>query len=438
MKEITDLSLSFLDNSQWFGWLVFALLTGLSIYQYRHSNPPLGGGIRSVLMTLRTLALLALFMTMFEPVISYQLTDERKPRLTIVTDVSGSMRLDSDGASRLNQVDDFLAGPNFEEIKSDYEISRFYLAESLLTSRSIDESEGALSGGTALGESLGELARRESVNPADKWLLFSDGINNSGRDPGQIASELPTAVVTIGFGSGVEGFDIELADVNYNPVAYVGTATPIKARLEWRNVPLESPEALVQVLQHDSVVASERIRMGEGDLSAEIELEFTPVSPGGKFLKVVVSSVSKEKQTKNNSRSFTIKVLKNRVRVLLVTESLDWDYKFVKRALDNNERIELIETVGSGGGPTIKGSFPSTQAELNSFDIVVLHNPPGARSDSRYSNSLNPFSNRYSRFSFALWRDHTVNFPALIVGFWKINQIMQAARLLPRAGHFDH
>ncbi len=396
MSDISHFSLDFLSKSPFFGWSALVILLALSVYHYRRTNPPLPARIKYPLLALRAVAIIALILTLLEPVISYGLSGERRQRMTIALDVSGSMRQENDGSSRLASVDSvFAASDNLlGRLAEEYDITWRYFADSLTATREAVNTESSGStGGTAIGEALVELAQTDVNKPADVWLLISDGINNTGREPAQVAEETQTPTYTIGVGEQSQEFDIEIADVDYNPVAYVGAETPVKVSLRWRGVGETAPEALVSLqiagAKDGSATSltqatSQRIKLGQGELSAEVELKFTPTAPGAAFLSATVTTAQKEQRTANNSRAFAIKVLKSRLKVALVSETLDWDYKFLKEALKDNERVEVTSIVEKSPGEYLSDKFPSSPGSLNEFDVVVLLNPSGMRRDNRY------------------------------------------------------
>ncbi len=67
-------------------------------------------------------------------------------------------------------------------------------------------------------------------------------------------------------------------------------------------------------------------------------------------------------------------VLKSRMKVLLVADHLDEEYAFLNRFLSNSESVELTPVVFKKGGGYLEGSFPSEQAELNRYDMIILYN----------------------------------------------------------------
>lgn len=399
--EITDIVISFLSSAPALGWLALLALTVVTYLQYRSSNPPLPPVLRGVLIGLRVIALAALFLTILEPVVAYEKTGERKPRLALAVDVSGSITAEQDGRSRLTVIDSALSSDQWLAALEDFDYETYYIAESLLTERPTSADLAEMQGGTALGDALADLSALEFPAAADAWLLLSDGINNLGRATTDVSGDLKVPLTTIGVGDVADGFDIELADIDYNPVAYVGSAAPIKAKVRWHGATgatgATGSEALIELYEHrasdgtsgargSSPLDTKRIKLGAGSLSADLELEYTPNSAGGKFLELRIIGPGVERRTENNSQLFSLKALKSRLKALLVSESLNWDYRFIKSALSDNDRIEVTEVIEKVSGKYLDRAFPTTTAQLSEYDLIILHNPSGVRRDGRYES----------------------------------------------------
>jgi hypothetical protein len=304
--------------------------------------------------------------------------------LALAFDVSGSISTEQDGRSRLTVIDSARSSDSWQAALEGFDVETYYIAESLLTTRPSSAELGEMQGGTALGDALTELSRDEFAASADAWLLVSDGINNLGRATNDAASDLRAPLYTIGVGDVADGFDIELADIDYNPVAYVWAAAPIKAQVRWHGATAD--EALVELHERGAQKAldTERIKLGGGSLTADLELEYTPTSSGAKFLELRVIGPGAERMTENNSQLFSLKALKSRLKALLVSESLNWDYRFIKAALLENDRIEITEALEKTAGVYMDRAFPALESQLDDYDVIILHNPSGVRKDGRY------------------------------------------------------
>jgi len=91
MFGIKELSIDFLTGQPFFTALIFILFVLFAVYIYRRTNPPLSTGMKILLTGLRLTAIIAVFLALFEPVISYRREYERKPKLTVLIDKSASM-----------------------------------------------------------------------------------------------------------------------------------------------------------------------------------------------------------------------------------------------------------------------------------------------------------------------------------------------------------
>jgi len=79
MLGFTDFNIDFLTESPLVTSLLFIFLVLISIYLYRNTNPPISRKIKTFLTILRITAVLALFLTLYEPVASFTREYTRKP-----------------------------------------------------------------------------------------------------------------------------------------------------------------------------------------------------------------------------------------------------------------------------------------------------------------------------------------------------------------------
>ncbi len=366
MSGISELSFNFLTGNIFITVLFLVLFIIFSVWLYRRTNPPLSRPVRFILTALRLVAILALFLALFEPVLSYRREYERKPRLTLLLDRSGSMDLKEGEPSRFDKVEELISSNRFNRFLDNFEVNRRYFSDSVAGSPAELNFDQ-----TALGEALQSLADRQLGQPSDAWILFSDGISNSGVTPLEVAPELDMPVHTIGFGEITEDKDIALEGLDYNNVVFAGKPTELTVHLSWHG--MNNQPARIEIRSGTKIMSSETVRLGQGTLMDNISLKFTPERPGQQTYETVIQPVGDEITIANNSRSFSMTVLKSRMQVLLVTEQLDWEFAFLNRFLLNNETVELNQVIGKKGSGNLEGSFPSRQEDLNRYDLLILY-----------------------------------------------------------------
>lgn len=368
MFGLKDISFDFLTQTPWLVAIACILLAGLTVLLYYRTNPMIETWKRWLLATLRSLAILALLLALVEPVLSFDREWQRNKRLTVLIDNSSSMdRLES-GKSRQARLDSLLSSPQFEQLRARSDSRVIYFGETINESPERVGREKS-----AIGDALASLATAEMTSPADQWLLFSDGKSNAGRSPATAAANLGHPVTAINLAVDVGDFDFALEDIDYNPVLFVGQSSEFTVRFNWHNA--VGKTARVQLLDNDRVVAENSMQVTQEGGKGEINLRYTPTEPGQRLLQVSLPPVQGEVNNGNNSRTISVKILKSRLMVLLVSARPDHEVGFLRRHLLSSDKYDVdLRATGPKAG-NLAGQFPSQQTELNRYDLVVLHDP---------------------------------------------------------------
>ncbi|MBN2227352.1 MAG: hypothetical protein JW763_08300 [candidate division Zixibacteria bacterium] len=366
MFDITKFSLDFLTGHPVLTVLFLIVFAALAVYLYRRTNPPLSVKVRLLLTALRLVAIAAVFLALLEPVVSYQREYERPPRLTLLIDHSGSMDVEENGMSRFKRVDSLLQSSEMSALLRNFDVTTRYFAAGVNPGPDVADPHQ-----TALGEALRQTARDELAEPAEYWLVLSDGVSNSGVAPQDVAVTLKTPVYTVGFGSQGMERDLAVTGVDYNQVAFAGKPTEITVHLEWSG--MDNDHAPIQVQAGEKTLATSSLRLPPGGLQKDTTIQFIPERPGRQTFRVTVPPLADEVSTDNNGRSFSMVVLKSRLNVLLVADRLDWEFAFLNRFLERAENVDVTPVVFKNDGTYIMGRFPSRQEELNQYDLVMLY-----------------------------------------------------------------
>jgi len=375
MFGLKDIAVDFLTGHPVGVILGLLVLSGLGVLLYWRTNPPLPRWLRIILGGLRIVAVLALIAALAEPVISFTRGYERPRRLAVLVDRSASMNRNEQGLARAGRVDSLLQTEPARRLRSACDITTYYFGSDL------SERSGSVDGNaTALGSILGELDRRELGRPSDYWLLFSDGNSNSGPRPVAVSSGLRVPITAIGMATAGEFADVAVAEVDYNTVMFVGQPTEIKAKLRWEAADPRSVQ--VQLQDSGRVVTESALAIEQEAGFADLVLSYVPTRPGQTLLSIRVPPLEGEPDAHNNVRTFSVKVLKSRVNVLLACENPDYEVGFLHRLLRQSDRYEVeLMALGRQAG-NLAGRFPGQQTELNRYDLVILYDPEPARLNS--------------------------------------------------------
>jgi len=372
---LTDISVAFLTGSPIWVWAGLLGLLAMTWLLYRRTNPPLPVYARIVLAAMRVVAVLALIVALSEPVVSYSRQFERPPRMAVLMDRSTSMEREEQGLSRHGRVDSLWSDNTASSLRANCDIEMFYFGGAL-----DNDPTKIFPGETALGNILNDLQRRQIERPYDAWLIFSDGRSNSGSDPLEIARSLNVPVTTVGMAAGGDEADLALVDIDHNPVVFVGQPTEATVKLSWTRA--EGETVNVRLLDSSLLLAENRLVIDQEGGFGEVTLNYIPARSGQRLLSFEVSPLSEETETDNNRRTISVKAMRSRVNVLLVTGAPDYEVGFLHRFLQNSDRyeVELIATGNRSG--RLAGRFPGSQSELNRYDLIILHDPDPARLNS--------------------------------------------------------
>jgi uncharacterized membrane protein len=133
-------------------------------------------------------------------------------------------------------------------------------------------------------------------------------------------------------------------------------------------------------------VRSVEITIEEGKSDYRVSFGFTPDRVGKYLYEISTPILDGEAIRENNARAFVLKVIRDKVRVLLVAGRPSWDERFLRGLLKHDPNVDLIsffilrtptdlELVSSDELSLIP--FPTEelfQEQLRSFDLVFLQN----------------------------------------------------------------
>ena len=376
MFGMKNLSIDMLTGSPVITTLAFLVLVTLAVYLYHKTNPPLPKYIRIVLGSLRIIALIALFIALFQPIISYTKDYSRQRKVSLMLDRSLSMDRVESGLSRKARMDSLLSTNSISYLNEVLDLSIYYIGDNISNKASEVHPDK-----TSLGDIFYNLQRMQSVEPDDYWILLSDGNSNSGRDMSSVARNLQTPILTVDMTGGFNSFDIGIDNIEFNPIVFVGRQTEVKIRLVWH----EARGKDIEISLMDSLIVLDKksfpISQDEG--FGEITLKYIPAKPGQKLLNISIPQLTGEETAGNNQKSFSTKVLKSKLMVLLAVDNPDYEISFLKRFYDQSDKydVDLIVTGNKAGNQS--GQFPSRQTELNKYDLVVLYDPDPVKLESR-------------------------------------------------------
>ncbi|WP_243337257.1 glutamine amidotransferase [Anaeromyxobacter soli] len=351
---------------------------------------------RAALVALRALAaVLALFL-LLEPAVELLQTARVRNRFAVLLDASRSMNfpVERDGEPRAAAAGAFLAAhrADLERLSDRVDLEWYTFGADVAP---VDPAEAArgVPGRAGRTDLLGALdavasGASGSTRRLAGLLVVSDGADNAALSEGvgpearakARALGIPVNAVAVGRGAPK---DLAIERVAVDEFAFVRNTVTVDVTLRARGF---SDEEVRLVLRREgAVVASATVRLERGRDRYTVPLSFAPDATGTFVFTVAAPVFPGEAVVENNARSFVLRVIRDRVRVLLVAGRPSWDVRFLRGLLKQDPNVDLVSffilrSNADDAGPQQDLSlipFPVAEIfgeQLRTFDAVVFVN----------------------------------------------------------------
>jgi len=395
---------------------VCAIEAAAVVWSYRRV-PQMSGAHRAA-FALKVLGILLVGLCLAEPLYSGRRVEPGANVLVVAADNSGSMGVREEGASgriRGQQMADVLAGDGagwLARLDEDFQVRR-YVFDSRIR-RSADFSELAFGGrASALGTVLRlaeadlRVEQRATRNrPVAGIVLLTDGVATDVGEEFYDLSEVPP-VYPVVVGGGRLQRDLALTNVSVTQTAFEDAPVTIQADVEAAG--FAGRDVVAAVLDSNGVeVQTSRWKVKSDDEKQAFRFAIRPQGVGVLFYRVAVGEGARddpmrgrdagdtqgqdalatgEATTLNNERTVVVDRGRGPYRILYVSGRPNWEYKFLKRALEADEQVQLVGLLrvarrepkydwrgrrGEQSNPLYRGYDEREQAEAESYDQPVL------------------------------------------------------------------
>ncbi|MDC0709863.1 glutamine amidotransferase [Stigmatella sp. ncwal1] len=350
-----------------------------------------------LLWTLRVGAGVAALFFLLEPGIRNLQVARMKNRVAVLVDRSASMGfpVEPGGPTRSAQVASFLdrAAPGLAALQDRFTVELYGVDPELSpTTPTALASEPPRAGTTDLLSALRAAgAGAQGSRKLSGVLLFSDGADNAELASGVVGRARSTladlGVPVSTFTVGQEALkDLAVEGLKVDDFAFVRNSLTVEVEIHGRG--FSGKDIPVVLTQEGKTVASKSVRFGSQDDVKPVAFTFTPDQTGRFVYTVTVPTFPDEAVSDNNTRSFTLKVIRDRVRVLLVVGRPSWDERFLRGLLRQDANVDMVsfyilrtQTDETGVvNPERELSlipFPMEEifdTKLDTFDVVIFQN----------------------------------------------------------------
>jgi uncharacterized membrane protein len=368
----------------WPVWLLamLAIAAGLALFFHvRRSHGLLKGSRPIVIWIFETAMVALLLLLLWHPALSIATLRPQQNVVTVLIDHSRSMGIQENGSSRLAKAQEIWKDKLAESLSTRFQVRMYDFGKDLTRIENVDQAKPD-SPATRIGDTLTQIASESSTLPIGAVILMSDGAENSGGLDADTIARIRQARIpihTIGFGREFLNSDIEIMDVSVAARALSGSR--LNAQVTFRQVGYNGQKTRITITDSGKVVASQDVMLKK-DSSAQTEnVVFNAGESGPRSLQIKVEPLSGEENLANNSLSRLVNVSGRKMRILYFEGEPRWEYKFLRRAVEDDKNVEIISMVrttpnkilyqGFPAGEEPNG-FPTKAEELFAYDGLII------------------------------------------------------------------
>ncbi len=407
----------------WISLIVLVLIVAIVVATYVRENRRASPAFRTALVAIRLMLLAIAAFMLAQVVLSLKRTG--LPYVALVVDDSLSMtiadrypdavrrglqsRAEGAGFDRLTRwnlarallLEDSAAF--LRQLEQEYKLRLYYLSGPRLSSASSAEQLAAElrtsepSGTcTRLGAAVRSVLDELRGNAPAAVVLLTDGINTEGpglADAAAYARRRSVPLYFVGFGDDQPARDVKLSDLLVDDTVFLGDVVYFEAKLTAGGYPGRTAHVSLRREGQQDPVAKTDVTLAPDGQSQPVRLAHRPTQEGVFRYVLEVEPQEGELQTENNRVETTVRVRKERIRVLLVQADPSYEYRYLRNMLVRDPTIEL-KTVLQNADPehaeqdsAALRSFPVRRDELFRYDVIVLGDAdPGLLSPGMLQN----------------------------------------------------
>ena len=365
-------------------WLItflFVLALGATILQFTRIRKRLSFTKSLAISLLRFIALSLLVSFTLNPFSTIRKEHKMSSSLAILIDTSGSMGLPGHGgSSRLEEVKALLLGGQrslLNSLSEEFD-TRIYTLTPPLNPVEVGELSGLKAEGS-IADLTDTLEKLDKQNTAA--ILLSDG-NLHWRGVRQ--TEVPLVVVP--FGDPETYKDILIKEIKSPTLAFRGREVAIDATIKsYGYTGITLP---VLLKDGNRLVKTKGLSLTKSPAEVAVSFSFIPEEIGEHPLSLSIQPQFGESLTANNTIHFPLKVVRDKIRILMVSGSPSMNYRFMRGALKDNPSVDLLSFIILRTPSDILNvplqeqsliPFPVETLftkELGNFDLLIFDNFP--------------------------------------------------------------
>jgi len=327
--------------------IIAAILLSAFPYFYKRKAP--------FLFLLRALTYFAIFLLLLPIKIEKHKKSIQKPMLYVLADQTVSIEKQSVGQDLKNiwqQLKKADLNKHFDTHFYTFD-TKLHQADSLLFKAKQTDIASVL-------QSLKKLDQTDQTTPV---ILLTDGQSTQGSAYAhQWNKQAHLQFFPVAVGDTIKHDDVAIDLLNVNPFVYKGNRFPVEIFTSYSGK--KSVQTQLVILQQGKTVYKKSIRFTAKNNTRQISVLLPASSKGVFSYQAFLRPISNEKNRLNNRKYFSVEVLDNVQKVLLLSSLIHPDLGAIKRSLTHNKYLQI----------ELKNPNDA-KIDYKAYQVVILYQP---------------------------------------------------------------
>lgn len=291
-----------------------------------------------------------LILLLINPSIEKIEIENEKPTLSILVDNSKSVSFFKEGKT----VNDFVFNlQNNNDLTTKFSLKEFVFGKNL----QVLDSLSFLDNETNISEAIigvNEL-EKDKIGPI---ILITDGNQTLGTAYEFLNSKHPIYPLIIG--DTTKYVDLKIAQLNVNKYSYIQNKFPVEVILNYEGT--KTVKTQFSIFSDGKTIFRENVSFSSDKKSATITANITSKKEGLQYYTASVNTLNNEKNTKNNSKSFSVEVINEQTKVLILSSVLHPDIGALKKSIESNKQRSVAVFM-----------IDEFKGQINDYKLVILY-----------------------------------------------------------------
>ncbi len=348
----------------WFVYLLAAIIAScgvvLMLYFRNSENNELGKKQHAILMTLRFFSFFIIAFLLLSPFIKTLKKITLNPVIIVAWDNSASIVSTPDSLKISSEISN-IRKQFGDELSSKFSVVEYSFGESTKRVEGLNFNEKQ----TDYSELINSVVNNHFNENIGALILAGDGINNQGKNPLNLMSEINFPIYTIGFGDTTEVADSRIQDIRVNRTSFSGNKFPVE--IDARFSKLKGKPVRLSIVHENSEVAGVVVTPPNDNYFYSGAFILDAGEAGLKHYSVKTEIIENERNKKNNVAGFVINVLEKKQKILILSDGPHPDIGAIKNTLDLQTAYDISVFT--------EEPYP---ANLADFNLLILNQLPTA------------------------------------------------------------